>query len=113
MLLINVLIALVALSLGILMSSFAASEFQMIQFIPLIIIPQVFFTGIIPIGGMPEWLQGLSTVMPITYGANALKGVMYKGQGLADVQLELLVLVGFALVFISLNILALKKHREI
>jgi len=112
-LLINVLIALVALSLGILMSSFAASEFQMIQFIPLIIVPQVFFTGIIPIDGMPEWLQGLSSVMPITYGANALKGVMYKGQGLGDVQFELLVLVGFALVFVSLNILALKKHRKI
>ena len=111
-LLINGLIALVALSLGILLSSFAASEFQMIQFIPLVIIPQVFFTGIIPIGRMPDWLQGLSKIMPISYGANALKNVMYKGQELVDVQFELMVLSGFALVFILLNILALKKHRN-
>ncbi|MFX3673096.1 MAG: ABC transporter permease [Paenisporosarcina sp.] len=111
-LVINGLIALVALSLGILLSSFAASEFQMIQFIPLVIVPQVFFTGIIPIEGMPEWLQGLSKVMPISYGANALKNVMYKGQVLSDVQFELMVLVGFAIIFIVLNVIALKKHRK-
>lgn len=111
-LVINGLIALVALSLGILLSSFAASEFQMIQFIPLVIVPQVFFTGIIPIEGMPDWLQGLSKVMPISYGANALKSVMYKGEGLSDMTYELLVLVGFALVFIVLNVIALKKHRK-
>ncbi|PUB16710.1 ABC transporter permease [Paenisporosarcina sp. OV554] len=109
----NVLIALVALSLGILLSSFAASEFQMIQFIPLVIVPQVFFTGIIPIAGMPEWLQIFSKVMPISYGANALKSIMYKGTGLSEVLTDLLVLIGFATVFIALNIVALKKYREI
>ena len=89
-LVVNGLIALVALSLGILLSSFASSEFQMIQFIPLVIVPQVFFTGIIPIDGMPEWLQGLSKVMPISYGADALKSIMYKGYGLSDVNIGLI-----------------------
>lgn len=111
-LVINGLIALVALSLGILLSSFASSEFQMIQFIPLVIVPQVFFTGIIPIDGMPEWLQGLSKVMPISYGADALKSIMYKGYGLSDVKMDVLVLIGFAIVFILLNIVALKKYRK-
>jgi ABC-2 type transport system permease protein len=111
-LVINGLIALVALSLGILLSSFAASEFQMIQFIPLVIVPQVFFTGIIPIGGMPDWLQGLAKVMPISYGADALKSVMYKGLDLGDVQFDLIILIAFALVFIVLNVIALKKHRK-
>ncbi|EPD51381.1 DrrB family ABC transporter efflux protein [Paenisporosarcina sp. HGH0030] len=111
-LVINGLIALVALSLGILLSSFASSEFQMIQFIPLVIVPQVFFTGIIPVDEMPEWLQGLSKVMPISYGADALKSIMYKGYGLSDVKLDVLVLLGFAIVFILLNIVALKKYRK-
>ncbi|MGE6487104.1 ABC transporter permease [Paenisporosarcina sp. NPDC076898] len=111
-LVVNVLIALVALSLGILLSSFASSEFQMIQFIPLVIVPQVFFTGIIPVDGMPEWLQGLSKLMPISYGADALKSIMYKGYGLIDVSSNLLVLIGFAILFIVLNIVALKKHRK-
>lgn len=111
-LVVNVLIALVALSLGILLSSFASSEFQMIQFIPLVIVPQVFFTGIIPIDGMPEWLQGLSKLMPISYGADALKSIMYKGYDLTEVISNLLVLIGFAILFILLNIVALKKHRK-
>ena len=112
-LIVNVLIALVALSLGILLSSFAASEFQMIQFIPLVIVPQVFFTGIIPIAGMPEWLQVFSKIMPISYGANALKSIMYKGMGLSEILTDLVVLIGFATVFIALNIVALKKYRKI
>ena len=112
-LIVNVLIALVALSLGILLSSFAASEFQMIQFIPLVIVPQVFFTGIIPISGMPEWLQMFSKIMPISYGANALKSIMYKGMGLSEILTDLVVLIGFATVFIALNIVALKKYRKI
>lgn len=109
----NVLIALVALSLGILLSSFASSEFQMIQFIPLVIVPQVFFTGIIPIAGMPEGLQMVSKIMPISYGADALKSIMYKGAGLREISTELFVLIGFAVVFITLNIFALKKYRKI
>ncbi len=112
-LIVNVLIALVALSLGILLSSFAASEFQMIQFIPLVIVPQVFFTGIIPIAGMPEWLQMFSKIMPISYGADALKSIMYKGMGLSEILTDLVVLIGFATVFIVLNIVALKKYRKI
>lgn len=112
-LLVNVLIALVALSLGILLSSFAASEFQMIQFIPLVIVPQVFFTGIIPIAGMPEWLQMFSKIMPISYGADALKSIMYKGMNLSGILTDLVVLFGFAVVFIALNIVALKKYRKI
>ena len=112
-LIVNVLIALVALSLGILLSSFAASEFQMIQFIPLVIVPQVFFTGIIPIVGMPEWLQMFSKIMPISYGADALKSIMYKGMGLSEILTDLVVLIGFATVFIALNIVALKKYRKI
>ena len=77
--LINVIIALVALSLGILLSSFASSEFQMIQFIPIIIVPQIFFSGIFSIEGMADWLQVFANFMPLYYAADALKGVMYEG----------------------------------
>ena len=110
---INLLLALVALSLGILLSTFAGSEFQMVQFIPVVIIPQIFFSGIFPIEGMAEWLQNLGRVMPLYYGAEALKAVMYRGEGLTDVWGELLVLVLFALLFIVLNIVALKRYRKL
>ncbi|RLQ91262.1 ABC transporter permease [Planomicrobium sp. Y74] len=110
---INLMLALVALSLGILLSTFAGSEFQMVQFIPLVIVPQIFFSGIFPLDGMADWLQNLGRIMPLYYGADALKAVMYRGEGLTDVWGDLLVLGLFALLFIVLNILALKRYRKL
>ncbi len=110
---INLMLALVALSLGILLSTFAGSEFQMVQFIPLVIVPQIFFSGLFPLDGMADWLQNLGRIMPLYYGADALKAVMYRGEGLADVWGNLLVLGLFALLFIALNIAALKRYRKL
>lgn len=111
--LINIILAFVALSLGILLSSFASSEFQMVQFIPLVIVPQVFFSGIFSIDGMADWLQVLAKIMPLYYAADALKGVMYKGFGVSDISGDLYVLLVFAAVFIILNLFALKKYRKL
>jgi ABC-2 type transport system permease protein len=111
--LINLMLALVALSLGILLSAFANSEFQMMQFIPVVIIPQIFFAGILPVEGMANWLQVIAKCMPMYYGGDALQAVMYKGLGWTDIRGDLLVLLGFAIVFIVLNVFALKKYRKI
>lgn len=112
-LVINLLLALVALSLGILLSAFAASEFQMVQFIPVAVIPQIFFSGIFPLEGMANWLQVIAKIMPLYYAADALKGVMYQGLGFAEISLDLLALVIFAAIFIILNVFALKKYRAL
>ncbi|MBO9130692.1 ABC transporter permease [Bacillus sp. 165] len=111
--LINLLLALVALSLGILLSAFANSEFQMMQFIPIVVVPQVFFAGILPVDGMAGWLQVIAKIMPMYYGGDALQSVMYKGHGFSDISGDLLMLAGFALLFIVLNVFALKKYRKI
>lgn len=110
---VNLLLALVALSLGILLSTFASSEFQMVQFIPIVVVPQIFFAGIIPLEGMADWLQNISRIMPLYYAADALKAIMYRGEGLADVSANLLALAIFAAVFIFLNIIALKRYRKL
>ncbi|MEK5231377.1 ABC transporter permease [Lysinibacillus sp. FSL K6-0232] len=112
-LLINMMVALVSLSLGALLSSFAASEFQMMQFIPLVIVPQVFFSGLFPLDNMAEWLQNLGHIMPLYYAADALNGVMYKGYSFNEILLNLIVLACFAIVFIVLNIISLKKYRSL
>ncbi|MEH7075745.1 ABC transporter permease [Neobacillus drentensis] len=112
-LLINLLLALVALSLGILLSTFAASEFQMIQFIPIAVIPQIFFAGIFPLEGMANWLQAVAKVMPMYYAGDALKGVMYKGLSFSDISGDLLALIIFTVIFIVLNIFSLKKYRTL
>lgn len=112
-LLTNLLLAIVALSLGILLSTFASSEFQMVQFIPLVVIPQVFFAGIIPLENMAEWLQALGRAMPLYYAADALKAVMYRGDAFAAIGGDLLVLAGFAALFIFLNVQVLKRTRKL
>ncbi|QGH33340.1 ABC transporter permease subunit [Gracilibacillus salitolerans] len=113
LLLVTFLLAITALSLATLLSAFANNEFQMMQFIPLVIIPQVFFSGMFPLESLAEWLQVLSKLMPLTYGANAMQAIMLKGLNIWDVWQDVLIIMAFATVFVVLNIFALKKHRRL
>jgi len=89
--LITLLSAMTALSLGILLSTAAASEFQMIQFIPIVVVPQVFFTGLFDLS--PEWAV-VGKFMPLYYVADALDKVMMRGYGLGAIALDVSVLLG-------------------
>ena len=111
--LINLLIAFTALALGLLISTFADTEFQMLQFIPIVVIPQIFFTGLIPIDHMLGWLQPIAHIMPLYYGANALTGIIVKGQSLAVLYPDVVALLGFFLLFLGLNLLTMRKYRQV
>lgn len=112
-LLMNLLLSLTALTLGTLLSSFASNEFQIIQFIPLVVVPQVFFSGLFNLDAMTPWLQHLSRIMPLYYGADAMRDIMIRGEGWSEIYTDVYVLIGFSAVFALLNVLALKKHRAI
>lgn len=71
-LLINVLLAAGSLALGTLLSAFARNEFQLFQFIPIVIVPQVLFCGLFDLRGAPTWVIVLSKIFPLTYAADAL-----------------------------------------
>ncbi len=112
-LLITLLLALSALTLGILLSSFANNELQMMQFIPIIVIPQIFFSGLFNLETIPGWLSWIGPFTPLYYAADALRAIMVRGYGWEEIQMDLLALAGFSLLFIVINILALRKYREI
>ncbi|HDR7613742.1 TPA: ABC transporter permease [Bacillus mycoides] len=112
-LLITCMLSLTALTLGTFLSAYANNEFQMIQFIPLVIVPQVFFSGLFPMESMNTWLQMLGELFPLTYGADAMRQVMIRNQGFAEIAVDLTVLFLFSLLFAVGNIFALKKHRKI
>ena len=112
-LLINFLLALVALSMGIFVSTFANSEFQMMQFIPILVIPQVFFSGLIPVDQMANWLQWIAHIFPLYYGGNALMNVATRGVGFGGIALELGILVLFAVLFTILNVVGMKRYRRV
>ncbi|MEQ6960437.1 ABC transporter permease [Staphylococcus arlettae] len=109
----TVLTALVALTFGILLSTFASSEFQMIQFIPLVIVPQVLFAGLIPISSMNIGLQYFAHLMPLFYTGEAMQDVMIKGFGVQDIYINLCVLFGIFVVLLILNILGMKRYRKV
>jgi ABC-2 type transport system permease protein len=112
-LLITLMLSLTALTLGILLSAFANNEFQMIQFIPVIIVPQFFFSGLINLDTISGYLSWLGPVTPLYYAAEALRDIMVRGYGWSAIYGNLLVLAGFSIVFILLNILALRKYRSV
>ncbi|MDR3295439.1 MAG: ABC transporter permease [Clostridiales Family XIII bacterium] len=102
--------ALMALTLGTLLSTAAQSEFQMMQFIPLVVVPQVFFSGLFDLS--PQ-MEAIGRFMPLYYIAEALRTVMLKGGGFTEILLPLGVMFGMSLCFIFANIQLLKKHRSL
>jgi ABC-2 type transport system permease protein len=112
-LVITLLLSLTALTLGILLSAFAQNELQMIQFIPIVVIPQIFFSGLFNLDTISEWLSWIGPFTPLYYAAEALRNVMVRGYGWNDIYLDLAMMAGFSLLFMVLNILILKRYRKI
>lgn len=93
----------VGVNLGIFISTFARNEFQVVQFIPLVLAPQVFLSGVfVRVEEMPVYLEAIARVLPLTYAVRGLQDIMLRGQGLGAVTLELAVLGAFALVLLAL-----------
>jgi len=102
---IALLLALGAVSLGIFLSTFARTELQVIQFIPLVIVPQGLLGGIFwPVDALPPILQPIAMLLPVTHAVDALRSVMIAGADLAirTVQVDMLYLVLVAAFFVVL-----------
>ena len=110
---VNVVLALVALAFGILLSTLAKSEFQMMQFIPLVIMPQLFFSGIIPLSSMGDWAQTVGKFLPLTYSGDAMSQIILYGRGIGDVLPNIGVLVIFLVILTILNIVGLRRYRKV
>ena len=110
---VNVVLALVALAFGILLSTLAKSEFQMMQFIPLVIMPQLFFSGIIPLSSMGEWAPTVGKFLPLTYSGDAISQIILYGHNLGDILPNLGVLMIFLIILTILNIVGLRRYRKV
>ena len=74
------LLAVLSMALGILVSNFARTEGQVIPFIPLIIVPSVFLSGmIVAVEDLPTWAQVLARFTPLFYANEVLQGVISGG----------------------------------
>jgi ABC-2 type transport system permease protein len=108
--LVTLLTAFNALSLGFLLSTLATTEFQMMQFIPIVAVPQVFFSGMFDLS--PLW-EKVAYVIPLYYSTDALNHVMMKGHGFSYIMLDVSVLFFGSLMFMIINTKMLKRYRNI
>lgn len=109
--LVSVLLTVGSVNLGIFLSTFAQNEFQIVQFIPLVMGVQIFLSGIFwPIAQLPSALQPFSYLLPLTYANEALRGVMLKSDGIGDIAGQLTALFVFALLMVVLSSLTMRRQ---
>ena len=102
-----------AVSLGIFLSTFARTELQVLQFIPIVIVPQGLLGGFFwPIDQLPSLLQPVARILPVTYAIDGLRQVMIAGADLSSGQvlLDLGVLMGIAAVFVVLAAATIRRE---
>jgi ABC-2 type transport system permease protein len=107
-----VLLALGAVSLGIFLSTFARTELQVIQFIPLVLVPQFLLSGVLfPVSSLPDVLQPFVRIMPLSYAVDGLRQVFIRGADLSvsALQLDLAVLAGVAVFFAVIASLTIRR----
>ncbi|QNR23245.1 ABC transporter permease [Croceimicrobium hydrocarbonivorans] len=108
----SALLILTALSLGLLISNSTASQ-QTAMLISLMamLLPTVMLTGFMfPLENMPWPLQVISNIVPSKWYYIIVQAIMIKGQGLASVWREMLVLMGMTTVFLTLSIRKFKTR---
>jgi ABC-2 type transport system permease protein len=103
--------AVLGVALGLLASAFARSEFQAVQFMPVIVLPQFFLCGLlVPREQLPGWLQAVSDVLPLTYAVDALHELGASPTATGTMWLDVGVVAGAALLALGLAAATLRRR---
>jgi ABC-2 type transport system permease protein len=103
--------ALLGMALGLCVSAFAASEFQAVQFMPAVILPQVLLCGlIVPRDRMAGWLEALSDALPMSYAYDALARVAASSRLTGDLAGDVAVVIGCTLLALALGAATLRRR---
>jgi len=98
--------------LGILLSTAAKTEFQAVQFIPLLFMPSILLAGILwPLEAIPSFVRPISYVIPLKYAASALRSVMIRGWGVEKLLLDLTILLAFAIGTVAASVMVMKRRE--
>jgi ABC-2 type transport system permease protein len=111
--LIAVVDAVLGVALGLLASAFARSEFQAVQFMPLVVLPQFFLCGLlVPRGQLPGWLQAVSDVLPLSYAVDALQQVGRSATATGTLWRDVAVVAAIALAALALAAATLRRRTS-
>ena len=113
MLLVSLSTALLGSALGLLASAVSRSEFQAVQFMPIVVLPQVLLCGLFgPREEMAGWLEGLSNVLPLTWAVEALQEVADYPDLTGHYWTSLAIVAAFAIGSLGLASLTLRRRTE-
>ncbi|MEV4137958.1 ABC transporter permease [Dactylosporangium sp. NPDC049742] len=99
------------MALGLLVSAFANSEFQAVQFMPAVVLPQVLLCGLLqPRDQMAGWLQAISDVFPMSYAVQALTELGTHTEPTGLVWRDLGIIVGCVIVALLLGAATLRRR---
>jgi ABC-2 type transport system permease protein len=102
-----------SLGVGLVISTVSKSQLQAMQLSMFMIMPNILLSGyMFPREAMPKVIHGLSTVLPLTYFIEVLRGIILKGNGIAELYEEFFILVAFGLGFLLLATLKFKKKID-
>ena len=103
--------AVLGVGLGLLCSAFARTEFQAVQFMPVVIAPQLLLCGIIvPREVLPDWLQWISNALPASYALEALQQVGAYADLTPTAVRDIAIVIGFAVVALCLAAATLRRR---
>lgn len=108
---IAVLGAILGVALGLLASAFAKTEFQAVQFMPVVVVPQLFLCGLlVPRDQLPTWLEWISNVLPLSYAVDALQQVSIHAHATGQMWRDLAVMALFAAAALTLAAATLDRR---
>lgn len=103
--------ALLGMALGLFLSAFATTEFQAVQFMPAVVIPQILLGGLlVPRERMAEPLEWLSDALPLTYAYDALARATQVGELDAELWLDAAVVGACVVVALALGAATLRRR---
>ncbi|MFE0193122.1 ABC transporter permease [Streptomyces sp. NPDC058989] len=113
LLLVAVLDALLGTALGLFVSAFAASEFQAVQFLPAVLMPQLLLCGLFtPRETMHPALEALSGALPMSYAVDGMNEVLHHPDITGDFVRDAIVVTGCALLVLALGAATLRRRTR-
>jgi ABC-2 type transport system permease protein len=101
------------LTLGLLISTVARTQFQAMQMTVFVLLPSILLSGFMfPFAGMPVVAQWLAEALPMTHFVRLIRGVMLRGARLAELWPDVLALVAFTAVMMTAAILRFRKRLD-
>ncbi len=102
--------AVLGMALGLLVSAFAESEFQAVQFLPAVVLPQVLLCGLfVPRSDLPSVLHVISDLLPMSYAVDAMR-LAAQGGDAATLTRDLLIVAGFVVVSLALGAASIPRR---